>query len=194
MIVVLQIVTAFYCRKSYRLLKGHQESTLSAISRRDVNTWTLIVIGIAFHCQNSRNIQRTIAILTANNKWWPVFTLLIWCRCDVNLISFLWCVLAAYKTDWSYNQNAWSRSRSEMDRDTSTMLPDWSRYDHSACAWREFASPATPIGSRTSIWINLDSLDPVFTCRVESGHFACFSRRRSESDMTWNWSRFVGVV
>jgi hypothetical protein len=42
MIVVLQIVinNGFYCRKS------HQNSPLSAISRRDLKTWTLIVLGI----------------------------------------------------------------------------------------------------------------------------------------------------
>jgi hypothetical protein len=44
MIVVLQIVinNGFYCRKSYRLLKRRQNSTLSAIFRRDIMTRTLI--------------------------------------------------------------------------------------------------------------------------------------------------------
>jgi hypothetical protein len=44
----------FYCRKQYRLLKRHKNSTLSAISRRDIITWTLSS-ELAFHCQNSRN-------------------------------------------------------------------------------------------------------------------------------------------
>jgi hypothetical protein len=40
MIVAFQIVinNGFYCRKSYHLLKRHQNSTLSAISRRDIIT------------------------------------------------------------------------------------------------------------------------------------------------------------
>jgi hypothetical protein len=40
MLVVLQIITN---NGFYRLLKGHHHSTLSAICRRDVITWTLIV-------------------------------------------------------------------------------------------------------------------------------------------------------
>jgi hypothetical protein len=32
------------------------------------------------------------------------------------------------------------------------LLPDWSRYDHIACSWCNFAPPATPIGSRFPIY------------------------------------------
>jgi hypothetical protein len=59
--VVLQIVinNGFYCRKSYRLLKRHQNSTLHAISRRYIITLTLIVLfKIGIHVANS---QPTIA-------------------------------------------------------------------------------------------------------------------------------------
>jgi hypothetical protein len=40
LIVVLQIVinNDFYCRNSYRLLKRHRNTTLGAISRRDIIT------------------------------------------------------------------------------------------------------------------------------------------------------------
>jgi hypothetical protein len=58
MIVVLRIVifnNGFYCRKSYRLLKRHQNSTLSAISRPRYDIITWILIESAYHCQNSRN-------------------------------------------------------------------------------------------------------------------------------------------
>jgi hypothetical protein len=80
MIVVLQLVinNGFNCRNSYRLLKRHQNSTLSAISRRDIITWTLIFHGIGLPCQNSRNRQPTIAIQTANNTRRPV--LVFWRR------------------------------------------------------------------------------------------------------------------
>jgi hypothetical protein len=66
------MILGFYCQQCYHLLKMHQTSTLSAISQRDMKR-TIIVHGISFHCQNSRNSQPTIAIQTANNKRRLVF-------------------------------------------------------------------------------------------------------------------------